>query len=532
MFRKARRIFLALLLLSAIGVLLGILSLNETIRPAPQGLQPTAFREIPTGVVHSWSETTHPFSGAAAIDIDGDGRDEIFVGGGEGQNDWLLAYRDGKLVDIAAKSGVSSRAATHGATAIDLDRDGDTDLAVARNDGVYLLLNEGGTFSSRKLPLEFEADAVPLSVAVADIEGDGDADLYVSMFVAFPAFRSATFNDPQHAKKNLMLRNNGDLTFTDITEESGTAGKQNTFTSAFADLDNDTRPDLILSQNTGEVEIFRNLGGEKFESVPTNTGYGFWMGLAVGDIDADGDQDLFFSNLGVSIPAFLTKGDLKSDQRHAAEWLLLRNDGGFSFKDITGDYGLLGHGFSWGAVFEDLNLDGALDLAVAQNYIKWPLHKIAPLPGKTFLQQTEGGKPGYYQYDALGLTNSHFAQSPLIADLDGNGKPDFLWLNMHGPLRAFLSMTGENFITVAVPDTLPFLGSTVTVEYEDGMLYARQVTGSIGLMTDQTPTLFFGLGNKTGVKRVAIAMTDGTKLVVETPEVNQTLYLRDFSAQP
>lgn len=532
MFRKARRIVLAIVLLTVIGALLGILSLNETIRPAPKSLQVSAFREIPTGVVHRWSETTHPFTGAAVIDIDGDGADEIFVGGGEGQDDWLLAYRDGKLVDIAAKSGVSSKAATHGATAIDLDRDGDTDLAVARNDGVYLLLNEGGTFSSHKLPLEFEADAVPLSVAVADIEGDGDADLYVSMFIAFPAFKSATFNDPQHAKKNLMLRNEGDLTFTDITEESGTAGKQNTFTSAFADLDNDTRPDLILSQNTGEVEIFRNAGEGKFESVPTNTGYGFWMGLGVGDIDADGDQDLFFSNLGVSIPAFLTKGDLKSDQRHAAEWLLLRNDGGFAFKDVTGDYGLLGHGFSWGAVFEDFNLDGALDLAVAQNYIKWPIHKVAPLPGKTFLQQSQNGKPGFYQVDALGLSNSHFAQSPLIADLNRDGRPDFLWLNMHGPLRAFLNSSKANFVAVAVPDTLPFLGATVTVETGNAKLYTRQVMGSIGLMTDQAPTLFFGLGDDTAVKSVTIAMADGTRLALDNPDINKTLLLRDFSAQP
>jgi len=527
-----RRYLLAKIVIVALLVLVFIISLGEKISTPPQALDVSAFREVPTPVVHRWTKTAHPFTGAAVIDADGDGRSEIFVGGGEGQDDWLLTWRDGKLVNIAAGSGLSNKSATHGATAIDLDRDGDTDLAVARNDGVYLHLNEGGKFTSRKVPVDLGKDAVPLSVAVGDVDGDGHADLYISAFVSFPAFKSATFNDDAHAKKNVLLHNNGDLTFTDITASSGTASKQNTFTSAFIDLDDDGKQDLVLSQNTGEVEIFRNLGQGKFDSVPTNTGYGFWMGLGAGDIDADGDQDLFFSNLGVSIPAFLTKGDLRNGQRHAAEWLLLRNDGGFKFTGVTQDYGLLGHGFSWGAVFEDFNLDGKLDLAVAQNYIKWPLHKVAPLRGKTFLQQAAGGKPGFYHYKPLGLENRHFAQSPLIADIDGDGKPDFLWLNMDGPLRAFVNTASANFVSVKVPDTLPFLGARITVETAAGELYTRQVMGSIGLMTDQSPLQVFGLGDNREIKSVTITMADGTRLAIDAPPINRTLLLREFSAVP
>ncbi|MFQ5626560.1 MAG: CRTAC1 family protein, partial [Methyloligellaceae bacterium] len=292
------------------------------------------------------------------------------------------------------------------------------------------------------------------------------------------------------------------------------------------------RQDLIVSQNTGEVEIFRNLGNGRFEAKPTRSGYGFWMGLGVGDFDADGDQDLFFSNLGVSILAFLTKGDLKEGQRHAPEWLLLRNDGGFKFTDVTRQYGLTGYGFSWGAVFEDLNLDGRLDLAVAQNYIKWPLHKLAPLGSKTFLQQPDGAKPGFYHTDAFGLDNRHFAQSPLIADLNSDGRPDMLWLNMAGPLRAFLITSNSNFLAIAMPDTLAYLGASVAVETDGGALYTRQVMGSIGLMTDQTPKLFFGLGEAENVKRVRIETADGKRFTAEAPRVNRTLRLGDFTEQP
>jgi len=287
------------------------------------------FTPVPVEFTHVWNKATHPFTGAAVIDVDGDGKLEIFVGGGEGQRDALLSYRNGRLVDIGNSAGLSNNAATYGATAIDMDGDGDTDLIVARNDGVYLYLNEGGRFREKRITVDLPANAVPFSVAVADIDRDGDGDLYISVFIEFPSFRSATFNDPAHAKANRLLLNNGDLTFTDITASSGTAGKQNTFLSVFVDLDADGWQDLVVAQNTGEVEIFRNMKDRTFRSVASESGYGFWMGLAVGDIDNDGDQDLFFSNVGKSIPVFLTTGDIRDDQRHNLEWLLLRNDGGF-----------------------------------------------------------------------------------------------------------------------------------------------------------------------------------------------------------
>lgn len=143
-----------------------------------------------------------------------------------------------------------------------------------------------------------------------------------------------------------MLLNNGDLTFTDITDSSGTASKQNTFLSVFVDLDSDGWQDLVVSQNTGAVEIFRNMKDRTFRPVPTTSDFGFWMGLAVGDVDKDGDQDLFFTNVGTSIPLFLTSGDLRKDQHHTHDWMPLRNDGNFRLTDVTDTYGLTGEGFA------------------------------------------------------------------------------------------------------------------------------------------------------------------------------------------
>ncbi len=481
----------------------------------------TSFEEIAVDAAHQWDETTHPFSGAAVFDANGDGRMEIFVGGGNNQPDFLLSYRNGRLEDVIEETGLSNPAATYGSVSIDLDGDADVDLVVARNDGVYLYLNQDGRFVERRVPLQLPENSVVLSVAVSDIDRDGDADFYLSLFVDFPSFRSAVFNDPEHAKANVMLLNNGDLSFTDITASSGTGGKQNSFLSVFTDLDNDGWQDLVVAQNTGEIEIFRNNRDLTFTAMPTNSGFGFWMGLAVGDIDQDGDQDLFLSNVGDSIPAFLTKGDIGPDQRHNLEWLLLRNEGDFRFTDVTGLYGITGEGFAWGAIFEDFNLDGRLDLAVAQNYIKWPIHKFFKLDGRTYLQT--GDDRGFVQVDQLGLENPYFGQSPLSADLDGDGRPDFIWINMDGPVRAFLNRSANGFFTVKVPENADLLGTRVRILTDSGQSYTREVVSGTGMLTDQAPDLVFGLNRSDTVKRVDILRPDGTIQEIETPGRSITL---------
>jgi enediyne biosynthesis protein E4 len=480
--------------------------------------------EIPIHFEHRWDGVTHPFTGAAVIDVDGDGKMEIFIGGGEGQQDQLFSFRENRFTNIIEGKGLSSLSATHGATSLDMDNDGDVDLLVARNDGVYLYLNDAGVFEGNKIPISLPPDSVAFDVAVSDIDHDGDGDLYISAFVDFPSFKSATYNDPDHAKTNLLLLNNGDLTFTDITSSSGTASRQNTFLSVFVDLDDDGWEDLVVAQNTGEVEIFQNLGDRSFKYHRVDEGYGFWMGLAVGDIDRDGDQDLFFTNVGSSIPTFLTSGDLRDDQKGTLEWMLLRNDGAFNFTNLTEEYGLSGNGFAWGAVFEDLNHDGSLDLLVAQNYIKWPPHWLFKLNARSFLQlENLEGEPTFVHFSELGLGNEFYGQSPLIVDIDNDGKQDILWINMDGPVRAFLNKTRGNYITVVLPDSVASLGTKITIQSARGRSYTRVILNSVGLLSDQTPEVTFGLGNLIRVDRIEIEYPNGTVETIENPPVNRKL---------
>lgn len=510
------------LMLAALPML--VLACAEQAPPADTSVE--AYEEVPVLFEHRWAQGSHPFSGAAVLDVDQDGAYEIFVGGGRGQQDALLTLNNGRLVDFIAGTGLGSDAATHGATAIDMNGDGHTDLLVAREDGVYLYYREGEGFRAQRLAIEFDPGSVPFAVAVSDIDRDGDGDLYISVFVAFGDFRSAVYNDPEHARINRLLRNDGDGMFTDITESAGAGGSQNTFLSVFLDLDGDGWQDLVLAQNTGQVEFFRNNHDRTFSQRSINTGYGFWMGMAVGDIDRDGDSDLLFSNVGKTIPAFLTRGDLRDDQPHNLEWQLLRNDGDFAFANVTEAFGLSRQGFGWGAVFEDLNHDGHLDLLAAQNYIKWPLHKLFRLPGLAAVQGNIVTRPAFFKAPGLGLANPLYGQSPVIADFDGDGRQDVFWLNMDGPARAFLNRSQAHFLTVSLPDNVTNQGVRVRITSEAGTSYMRELLNGVGLMTDQSPDLSFGLGRAMAVEAVHATWPDGTVLTLENPPIDTVVRMQ------
>lgn len=476
-----------------------------------------------------WDQAVHPFTGATAIDVEGDGQDEVFIGGGLNQADRLYRYVDGQLVNDIAGRGLSNDDATHGAMSIDIDGDGDVDIALARAGGVYLYLNDGrGQFEERLIPVPAQPDeSEPFQVAVSDYDRDGDVDLYISYFVAFPSFRSATFNDPDHAKLNRLLRNDGKLNFTDVTDEAGVAGSANSFGAILADLNGDFYDDLIIAQNTWQVEIFENNRDGTFTQRPLDTGYGFWMGVGVGDIDNDGDQDLFFPNVGTSISPVLTQGDIRKDQRHSHHWSLMRNDGDFQFTEVVDDWGIDNAGFAWGGVFEDVNLDGRLDLFVAQNYIKWPVHKLFKLNGKAYLQaNNEQGQPTFVDSKELGLRNARYGQSSLFVDLNGDARLDYFWINMGDKQAAFLNQSTGNFVSFRLPDDINHLGTQVFIETEQGRSYTRQFIAGQGYLTDQAAELVFGLNGSERVLRAVVKWPDGSEQVIEEPAINTKHSLR------
>ena len=188
---------------------------------------------------------------------------------------------------------------------------------------------------------------------------------------------------------------------------------------------------------------------------------------------------------------------------------------------MTAEYQLDDYGFAWGAIFEDLTLNGELELLVAQNYIKWPFHQWAKLSGKSFVLS----ESAYYHAPGLGLENYAFSQSPLITDFNNDGKPDVFWVDMEGVGRAFINRTPNNFITLLFPDTVYSIGAKAYAITSDGKSYTREVHNNIGLSTDQISALTFGLGKKTAVEKVVIEWPDGKTRTFDNPPINQIIRL-------
>ena len=505
---------------------------DEGTRLAPPSIVPIVLEELPLPFTHAWAEgESYHLVGSAAIDVDEDGKFEVFIGGGLGQEDVLLGYEKGKVINKIKGTGLASMDATYGATAIDVDNNGKVDLIAMRSKGVTIYYkNKKNKFEAVRLPLNLPKHSVALNATPIDIERDGDVDLYISVFIDSKHFRSVTYNDSTHRRYNILLRNDGNRRWKDITD-SVTRGLQNSFTSVAVDLNGDKLQDLVIAQNTGQVEILQNKGKRKgkqtFARVPLDTGYGFWMGAAVGDIDNDGDVDMLFSNSGSSITGTILMGDLQEGMRFNGSWGLFRNDGNFQFVDISKEGGVADLGFGWGAVFEDMNYDGALDMFGAQNYINWPLHRFYRIDGKVMVNDAKN-PPHFYLNRGEAGENPYFGHTPLLVDFDGDGKKDLFWMNADGPAKAFLNKTKGNYIAVQVPDNVLSLGAIVEVAY-GGKTYRQQITSSQGLTTDQPPVFVFGLGKLKGKLKkaqwVRVRWSNGKTTRRNNPPANKVLFL-------
>lgn len=498
-----------------------------------EGIAIPKFDETEIDFTHVYvKENSIQTTAGAIIDIDNDGPEELFLGGGRGQSDAIFRFSDGKFIDITAETGFlkDEDDATMSAVSLDVDDDGDNDLIVSRSTNIWLYTNDGGQFTGTNLEVPMESDTTPLSVAVADLNRDGHFDMYVSGYIRKELIEGLNiFNQDGYGGTSALLINNGDNTFANKTQESGLYYKHNTFQSVFSDVDGDGDEDLVVAHDTGQVRTWKNLGGMKFENTPNPNSdvYSYPMGIAVSDYDNNGLTDFFFSNTGTTAPAFMASGDLRDDQTYYPKWLMFRNDGEFKFTDTADTAKLADYEFSWGAAFDDFNLDGRPDLVVSENYVDLPPHKVPflRLPGR-FLIQNASGEFAAVGSEA-GVVNKRFSISPLTADFNLDGAPDIVHVNLAGKSKAFISKNvAGNFVKVALPNTVKSVGAMVAAELSDGRTLYRPFVKGEGLCSDSTPTITIGAGDAE-VQNVSVKFLDGRELAKESPVSGSTI---EFSA--
>lgn len=330
------------------------------------------------------------YHGIAIGDVDGDGLEDVYLCQPGGLPNLLFRQEaDGSLADVSDAAGVDWLDNSTGALLVDLDNDGDKDLAVATHTAFLVMENNGAAEFTLRARL---ADvAVGYSPTAADYDLDGDLDLLVLRYTAtdsrtgdFPT--PHPFHDARNGGANVLLQNQGDFRFADVTNASG-LGVDNhrfSFAASWEDYDNDGDLDLYIANDFGPNQLFRN-AGHSFtdESRPSGTeDWGFGMSATWADFDRDGNMDLYvssmFSGAGNQIVA---KTDFNPSMPNETRQkylkmvrgnTLLRNGGQGRFSDVTNPMAEGFGGWAWGSKFADLNNDGWEDLYVANGYISQP----------------------------------------------------------------------------------------------------------------------------------------------------------------
>ncbi len=427
-----------------------------------------------------------PGPGACFLDYDGDGRPDIFVAN-NGPDGGIGLYRNlgnGRFEDATRKAGIDPTLRASGCTAGDYDNDGSTDLAVNSDGWVMLLHNEkNGTFKDLTRAAKLESNGPNSGLTFIDYDHDGDLDLYVGrlpkdLVTQHPYGSSGmvieTRSPPPHPASSSMWRNNGDGSFTDVTDSLGLAGPQPTLAAVGSDYNNDRAIDLITTGEKGSV-IFENPreGAFRIRDPWTNGIHGSTIGISVLDFDHDGWMDIAFTHPGTpavtlwrnhqgksfeqvklpetnwvkayGIAAFDYDNDgwvdlvaVGETQEHKGEIKLFRNLGPDGFKDVTADVGLDKiHLESPRAIITgDYDNDGAVDLLITQNH------------GPAVLLRNEGGNQNHWLRLALkGLADNKSAIGTKVEVFSGGNRQKFEIYGSNGYL-------GQNspYFTVGLGD--------------------------------------------------------------------------------
>ncbi len=512
-------------------------------------------------------------SGAAFLDYDGDGDQDLFLVNSDSWPDAKAEPRptqhlyrnDGKghFQDVSKEAGLDRSFFGMGVAVGDYDNDGDPDLYVTALGGNFLFRNDGqGHFEDVTAESATRGgDGWFTSAAFFDMDNDGDLDLFACCYVAWSekidrgistqllgTGKGRAYDPPAayNGSHCLLLRNDGGK-FVDVSESAGiqvrSPDKRAPLAKALGvapyDVDGDGKVDLAVANDTVVNFFFHNLGGGKFEEIGLTTGIAFdqsgstraAMGIDWGDFKNDGTLGLAIGNFANEMTALYVT-EKPSD---------------LQFSDLANIYGLgapTQPPLKFGLFFFDYDLDGRLDLLSANGHLESDI--ALTQASETYAQSAQlfwnTGQVGRQLFVLVGpdkvgpdLLRPIVGRASTFADIDGDGDLDVLITENGGPAHLFRNDGGSKnrwlrLELVGSASNRDAIGAKVTIE-AGGIVSKRQLFLAKGYLSSVEHPLTFGIGKAEKADKVTIVWPTGATSELKDIAPGQALKILEPAAR-
>lgn len=492
-------------------------------------------------------------SGVAVGDVNGDSLPDLFFSATQVPNRLYINRGGLRFDDVSAAAGVDdSLGMRSGAVMVDIDADGDLDIYVCKQEHANALyINDGrGHFVESAHAFGLDHSSASTNAAFLDYDRDGDLDMYL---VVNGDGRGEYY--VKRGQPDLFYRNNGNRTFTDVSTDAGITDAGYGLSATVGDLNNDGWADIFVANDfEARSLVWMNNGNGTFtESMKRVTSHSatFAMGTDVADFNNDGfldivevdmlpeDHERKNRELGMSS----VYSPLYDSLQHMRNGLYL-NRGDGTFSDIAYLAGVAKTDWSWAALFADFDLDGWMDLFIAnglkrdlgdQDYLysvdkRIPkLEMLTKMP-TTLLQNYMFRNRGDLTFEntsnTWGLPEHVNTQGAAYADLDRDGDLDLVLSNSDSTAFIYRNNAIEqrrgNWLTVKLdgPPTNPYgVGARVTISAA-GDEQVREMQISRGYLSSVEPLVHFGLGTAPRVDTVRVKWSDGAVSELATAQID------------
>lgn len=423
-------------------------------------------------------------------DVNGDGLDDIYVSRRLAPNLLFINKGNFEFREEASNFGLDYSGNTQAAIWIDIENDKDLDLFVINNAEYNILYrNDLGTFRNVSAEMGLSKAGFVKSVNTVDYNNDGYEDIYISYFLA----------------QNVLYKNVDGKYFEDATLSSGINDPGPSMGAVFFDYDNDGDQDLYQTHDGNKANIlYRNNGNGSFSdvSVQSKSNFeGLGMGVDAADVNNDGFLDLYITNLG------------------ANALLLNKKDG--TFENVANHVDVGDIGMGWGTFFFDFNNDGNQDIYVA-NESNFGVNGISDLNNVLYINN--GNMIFEHGEYKDGIQNIFSSYGAAYADFDLDGKLDIVVANADDAGNQIFRNTTEtkNYCAIKLigkKSNYQAIGSRVAI-FKDNNKYIQEVKSGSGWISQMSRNLHFGLDDDNSIDSAIVYWPSGIKQKLTDIKVN------------